>query len=110
MADIDGEGAPAELTLTTLVDAEGTHVLSLAGELDSSNVDTVSERIAALVADRPQRVIFDLGALRFMDSAGIAVLIRTAAEVDSVQVRDPSPIVKRVIEVTGLSDVLRVLP
>jgi anti-sigma B factor antagonist len=109
MADLEGGAAAAEVTLSTRVDPGGTCVVSLAGELDSSNVDTVSERLATVVADRPERVIFDLAGLRFMDSAGIAVLIRTAADVDTVQIRDPSPIVKRVIEVTGLSDVLRIV-
>jgi anti-anti-sigma factor len=51
-------------------------------------------------------LIFDLSRLRFMDSAGIAVLIGAAAKVKAVHLRDPSPIVRRVIEVTGLSDVL----
>jgi anti-sigma B factor antagonist len=108
MADLE-DGAAAEVTLNTRVDPGGACVVSLAGELDSSNVDTVSERVATFVADRPERVIFDLAGLRFMDSAGIAVLIRTAAAVGTVQIRDPSPIVKRVIEVTGLSDVLPIV-
>jgi anti-sigma B factor antagonist len=108
MADLE-DGAAAEITLSTRVDSQGTRVVSLAGELDSSNVDSVTKRMATVVADRPERVIFDLAGLRFMDSAGIAVLIRTAADVDSVEIRDPSPIVKRVIEVTGLSDVLRIV-
>jgi anti-anti-sigma factor len=41
-----------------------------------------------------------------MDSAGIAVLIRAAANVNAIHLRDPSPIVRRLIEVTGLSGVL----
>jgi anti-sigma B factor antagonist len=109
MADLE-DGEAAEITLSTRVDPGGARVVSLAGELDSSNVHTLSETMTTLAAGRPEWVIFDLGALRFMDSAGIAVLVRTAAEVDTVQVRDPSPIVRRIIEVTGLSDVLRIVP
>jgi anti-sigma B factor antagonist len=109
MADLE-EGEAAAITLSTRVDAGGARVVSLAGELDSSNVQALSETMTTLAAARPEWVIFDLGALRFMDSAGIAVLVRTAAEVDTVQVRDPSPIVRRIIEVTGLSDVLRIVP
>jgi anti-anti-sigma factor len=45
-----------------------------------------------------------------MDSAGIAVLVRAAGEVGAVQIRNPSPIVRRVIEVTGLTGVLRIGP
>jgi anti-anti-sigma factor len=62
--------------------------------------------VASITADRPERLIFDLSGLRFLDSAGIAVLIGAAAMVNAVHLRDPSPIVRRVVEVTGLSDVL----
>lgn len=108
MADLD-EATPAPLSFDVRREGEGAHVVSLAGELDSSNVDTLAAPIAALLAERPERLIFDLGELRFMDSAGIAVLVHAAAEVGPVEVRDPSPIVRRVIEVTGLTNVLRIV-
>lgn len=107
MADVD-EGAAAEITLSTRVDPGGARVVSVAGELDSSNAQMLADTMATLLAERPERVIFELGALRFMDSAGIAVLVRTAADVETVEIRDPSPIVRRVIEVTGLTHVLRI--
>jgi anti-anti-sigma factor len=107
VADVD-EGAAPEITLSTRVDPGGAHVVSVAGELDSSNAKMLADTMATLLAERPERVIFELGALRFMDSAGIAVLVRTAADVETVEIRDPSPIVRRVIEVTGLTHVLRI--
>ncbi|HEY4451711.1 MAG TPA: STAS domain-containing protein [Solirubrobacteraceae bacterium] len=107
MADVD-EGPATELTFSTRVDPGGARVVSVAGELDSSNAQMLADTMAGVLAERPERVIFELGALRFMDSAGIAVLVRTAAAVETVEIRDPSPIVRRVIEVTGLSQLLRV--
>ena len=62
--------------------------------------------VAALISV----VFFDLSALRFMDSSGISVLIGAAAKVDAVELRDPSQVVRRVIELTGLTDVLSVTP
>src|SRR6201988_5093923 len=109
MADLDDDGQPAAITLGIRREADGARVVSLAGELDSSNVGTLADAMAGLVAERPARVVFAVGALRFMDSAGIAVLVRIAAEVPTVEVRDPSPIVRRIIEVTGLTDVLRIV-
>jgi anti-sigma B factor antagonist len=109
MADIES-GATAAIEVGVRSDSEGVRVVSLAGELDSSNMERVNAALAPLLADRPERLIFDLAGLRFMDSAGIAVLIGAAAAVKTVQIRDPAPIVKRIIEVTGLSDVLRVVP
>jgi anti-anti-sigma factor len=109
MADLES-GTAAEIEVGVRTDPDGVHIVSLAGELDSSNVQRLNEAIAPLLAERPERLIFDLGALRFMDSAGIAVLVGAAVEVNTVQIRNPAPIVKRVIEVTGLSDVLRIVP
>jgi anti-anti-sigma factor len=107
VADVDDETG-TEITLSTRLDPGGARVVSVAGELDSSNAQMLADTMATLLAERPERVIFELGALRFMDSAGIAVLVRTAADVETVEIRDPSPIVRRVIEVTGLTHVLRI--
>lgn len=105
MAALDDERA-AEIVIGTRVDPTGVPIVILSGELDSSNVGSLAATVASITAEHPERLIFDLGGLRFMDSAGIAVLIGAAAKVNAVHLRDPSPIVRRVIEVTGLSDVL----
>lgn len=54
------------------------------------------------------RVAFVLSGLTFMDSSGIAMLLRVTEQVESLRVRDPSVSVQMVIRATGLSDVLRV--
>jgi len=105
MAALEGERA-AEMVIDASVDATGTPIVSLAGELDSSNAGSLEAAVAPITAQHPDRLIFDLSGLRFMDSAGIAVLIRAAANVNAIYLRNPSPIVRRVIEVTGLSGVL----
>lgn len=109
MAALDDESA-AELAIDTRTDPTGVPVVILSGELDSSNVGSLEVVVAAITAERPARLIFDLSDLRFMDSAGIAVLIGAAAKVDAVSLRDPSPIVRRLMEITGLSGVLPVEP
>ena len=53
---------------------------------------------------------FDLSALEFMDSSGIALLLRVAAKTQTVRLLQPSPLVRRLIEATGLSDVLQIDP
>jgi anti-anti-sigma factor len=50
----------------------------------------------------------DASGLTFMDSSGIVLLVSATQRVQEVQVRDPSPIVRRLIELTGLSKVLRI--
>jgi anti-sigma B factor antagonist len=98
------------LAIEASLDDGGVPVLALAGELDSSNADLLSDAVRQLVAVGPGRLVFDLRALRFMDSAGIAVLINTAAIVAVVEVRNPSRILQRVIEATGLTTIFEVTP
>ena len=75
-------------------------------ELESANAGALDASLAPLTRDGSAQLIFDLSGLRFMDSAGIAVLLGVAAKVAVVRLRDPSPPVRRVIELTGLSAVL----
>jgi len=106
MAELDD--GPAELSIETVPGP--TPVIRLSGELDSSNVGRLEATVASVLKAPPERVVFEMSELRFMDSAGISVLVRLAAEVEQVEIRDPSPIIRRVIEVTGLTGVLQVEP
>jgi anti-sigma B factor antagonist len=107
MAELEPERATVQIEMH--LDSTGTQVVSLAGELDSSNADSLQERVASIPPQPPRRLIFDLTHLRFMDSAGIAVLIG-AAKASSVSLRNPSPIIRRVLEATGLSGVFSIEP
>jgi anti-sigma B factor antagonist len=107
MAELDSED-PAEVAIDARFDPTGVAIVTVSGELDISNAGTLEQAVASMTADRPERLIFDLGGLRFMDSAGIAVLLDCAGKVKSVRLRDPSPAVRRVVELTGLTDVLSI--
>jgi anti-sigma B factor antagonist len=107
MAELES-AQPAELVIDTGVDQAGTRLVTVSGELDISNAASLEATVASITAESPERLIFDLSGLRFMDSAGIAVLIGAAAKVNVVQLRDPSPIVRRVVQMTGLSSVLHI--
>jgi anti-sigma B factor antagonist len=108
MAELEDEAV--QLTIDIATAPGQPPVVQLSGELDSSNVERLRETLNEILAGEPEQVIFDMRALQFMDSAGISVLVRTAAAVESVQIRDPSPIVRRVIEITGLTGLLQVEP
>jgi anti-anti-sigma factor len=84
----------------------GAPVISIAGELDLSNAGTVETELERIITARPARLVFDLSELSFMDSSGIALLLRARERWAPVIVRDASPAVRRVIVATGLSDVL----
>jgi anti-sigma B factor antagonist len=105
VGDLDEEQA-ADIVVDTGFDAAGVPIVSVSGELDSSNAATLEAAVAPVAATHAERLVFDLSALRFMDSAGIAVLVGVAAKVKTVQLREPSDAVRRVIELTGLTGVL----
>jgi anti-anti-sigma factor len=60
-----------------------------------------------LVGQKPSRLVFDLSQLTFMDSSGIAVMVYVANNVEKIDLLHASSIVRRVVEATGLSDILR---
>jgi anti-anti-sigma factor len=109
MAELD-DNAGAQLRVETDSDPAGQPVIRVAGDLDISSVDGLRSAVEAATTSRPERLTFDLAALRFMDSAGIAVLLGAAKDVATVRLRSPSQAVRRVVELTGLTDVLVVEP
>jgi anti-anti-sigma factor len=104
MAELDDDHED-EVTIATEVDAAGDPIVVVSGEIDMSNASSLSAAVAPIIATEPSRLTFDLAGLRFIDSAGIAVLVAAAATT-TVTVRNPSPIVRCAIEVTGLASVL----
>lgn len=108
MAELRGE--PPTVQIDMQLDPTGAQVVVLSGELDSSNADSLRERLALIAPHPAQRLIFDLTGLRFMDSAGIAVMIGAATEASGVSIRNPSPIIRRVLQTTGLDTVFSIEP
>jgi anti-sigma B factor antagonist len=106
MAELEGE--PPTVRIDMRFDPTGAQVVVLSGELDSSNAASLKDRVASIPSRPAQPLIFDLTGLRFMDSAGIAVLIGAAAKASSVSLRNPSPIILRVLQATGLSSVFSI--
>ena len=73
-------------------------MIKLTGEVDMSNVDSLREVIEPVMESEPERVDFDLSGLEFMDSSGIALLLRVAATAQLVYLREPSTLVRRLVE------------
>jgi anti-sigma B factor antagonist len=91
-------------------DATGDPVIALTGELDISNAETFRRVVDEIIGQKPTRLSFDLSALTFMDSSGIAVMVHAANNVEAIELHHASAIIQRVVEATGLKDVLRVDP
>jgi anti-anti-sigma factor len=107
MAELDRDRA-AEIVINTRHDPSGVPIITVSGELDVSNAASLQAAVASVAAAQPELIIFSLAGLRYMDSAGISVLLGAAEKVNAVHLRDPSPAVRRVVELTGLAGVLPV--
>ncbi len=57
---------------------------------------------------RRRRLDLDLSGLAFMDSSGLALLLRVANRLGPLRVFGASPLIRRVIEATGLTGILLV--
>jgi anti-anti-sigma factor len=93
-------------TVESALDATGASIVRISGEIDMSNAELLGQSLEQIVGAGRGPLVVDLAALEFMDSSGIAILLRAAARVDSIEVRNPSSTVRRIIECTGLTDVL----
>jgi anti-sigma B factor antagonist len=108
MDELNGQNEAAAGSAAVAFDQSGTPVITLTGEIDISNVDPLRATIEPVVEQAPERVVFDLSGLDFMDSSGIALLLYVAAKAGSVHLRGPSTLVRRILEVSGLSDILHI--
>ena len=108
MADLySAGGAP----VTVRTSHEGpTPVVSIAGELDLSNADAVRSAIEDELDPATPKLVFELSELQFMDSSGIALLASLAQSVPEVELRHPTDIVRRILEITGVDQWLPMTP
>ena len=92
--------------------ADSVGTIHVSGEVDITNVAPLDKAVNQLLADGATTLVFDCAELTFIDSTGLAVLLRAykaaRARNGSVTVRHPSRFVRRLLDVTGLGAELRV--
>ncbi|WP_431877504.1 STAS domain-containing protein [Micromonospora marina] len=91
-------------------DGGGT-CLRLAGELDLGTAGELNSTIDRLVAEGRRELLLDLTDLTFCDSTGLAAFVRgdnlVAADGGWLRLTGATGPVARVLQVTGLAEVLR---
>ena len=91
-----------------LAEAEpGVVTARISGELDLLSAERLGGQIDALLAGAPARVDLDLSDLAFMDSSGLALLLRLTNRLGPLRVFGANPSIRRVIEATGLTGILQ---
>lgn len=89
----------------------GTVRVAVVGEIDLSTTDLLRVRLLnVLSALHPHRIEVDLAGVTFLDCGGLTVLVtlgQAAARTGCrLRITNPQPIVRRVLDLTGLLDVL----
>jgi anti-sigma B factor antagonist len=97
------------MPLTIAREDHGTRpVLTVDGDLDLATAPQLASLGLALVAAGAPDVIVDAQGLTFCDSSGLSVFVQIANRVGQRQGRlaivGPTPIVRRVLEMSGLVD------
>lgn len=75
------------------------------GEVDLDTVREFQAAVDSALEQAPAELVFDLGGTTFMDSSGLAVLV-AASNRAKVSIRNPSTMVRRVVEISGLAETL----
>jgi anti-anti-sigma factor len=90
---------------------EGTRVtLVLVGEFDTTGIELFWAHVREAIGTHPGSIVVDGRGLEFVDSGGLQALMRAReATVEAgvtFRVDDPSPELRRIIELTGLRGLL----
>jgi anti-sigma B factor antagonist len=85
---------------------EGVGIIRVAGDLDLTNALELQDVFLALLSDGARGLVIDCKELTFIDSTGLNALVSAnrAANLQfgTVTIRNPSPMVVRLLQVTGL--------
>lgn len=103
----------AQLRITPVPAGAGSVRLDVVGEIDLATSGELGEALADVLEGRTATTVeLDFAGVRFLDSSGILVLLRAhsrAAEQGCPLIlRNVSPSVRRVLEITGVHAVLGV--
>jgi anti-anti-sigma factor len=92
-----------------LTAADGS-VVVIVSALDISKVPALEAAVEPILAEGAVRLVVDASGLEFTDSSGVALWVRWANRIGRLEVRDPSPAVRRMLIRMGLTDRLRLTP
>ena len=98
----------------TVDDRRPPTVLSVGGDLDLNTAPELLQALTRLVDDGRRAVVVDLTGVDFCDSSGLSVLVRVRNRLTelggSVTLAAATPIVQRVLEVSGLDEIFGTYP
>ncbi len=89
----------------TRSDIPGTIVIVLSGDLDIVNRSWLARHLADAMKQEPRRLVVEMAEVAFADSAALRLIVRAGQvlpEGGRPVIRHPRPVVRRVLQITGL--------
>ena len=110
MAVSTGSSGTTPLTIDVIDEGPSQARVRLGGQLDLTNVQKFDAEVHEQEARRLKQLVVDLSGLRFVDSAGIASLLRLterAGETSSeLRFTHGPDCLERVLQISGLTEIL----
>lgn len=105
------DGFASDELRVTVVRTGGVVEVTVAGELDLESRPVLSACLTDQLGSRPDRVVVETSGVSFLDSTGIAALLRAKSEAGHAGVDfgivHPSQIVRRVLEMARVEHLLQ---
>jgi anti-sigma B factor antagonist len=101
-----------DLKLESEVSGDTASVV-IRGEVDMATAPQLREELIGLVDSGVTRIVLDCRELTFLDSSGIGVLIAVHKLVDepgALTLEAPPPHVRKVLDLTGVSEHVTIVP
>lgn len=96
------------ISFDVAVNGDREATVRIAGELDMSGIEPLAAQVDNALAKGVTRLTVDVSELRFADSSAIALWVRWASAVSEFELRQPPPLLRRVITAMGLAEKLGV--
>jgi anti-anti-sigma factor len=105
LADNCPAGPPPGLATFEATFSRGTATLVIIGELDLNTMPLLSECLSLVLRRKPRRLVVDMARTGFMDCGSARLItgaVRSLPDAGQLVIRHPSPVVRRVLELTTL--------
>ena len=98
--------APPRLVHEVITPGDGSVVIVLEGELDLATTGRLSAAVGDALASVSTCLVVDVERLQFADSSAIALWVNWSSQVPKIEIRNPRLMVRRVIDMMGLTETL----
>ena len=82
---------------------DGETTIAISGELDLATISTARKAVEQALADG-DAIVLDLTGIGFIDSTGLGLIAFTAQQIGDRLTVIPSPVTRRLLDLTGMSD------